>query len=106
MDKQEAISAIADGHAIYKEDYCRQIFEALDVPWKYEYSQPWYNEPNTFKGAEISPENEGFHGCSALQLGDLVLSHYHLTAPSKFGRGSQGRENAQALREYFNANVS
>jgi hypothetical protein len=106
MEREEAFDAIADGHAIYAMEYAKEVLETLQVPWKDIYARHWFNEPDVFKGAIIAPENEGFLGTAALSLGDIALDHYHLTAPSKFGRGSQGRENAQALREYFKANVS
>jgi len=105
IDRDEALRAIADGHAIYKMDYAKEVLEALDVSWKDTYATHWFNEPDVIKGAQIAPENEGFLGTSALGLGDIALDHYDLKSKGMLGRGSQGRENAKTLREYLSTRV-
>lgn len=105
MNKEEAIEAIADGHAIYKEEFSKEVLEALNVPWNPEYSQQWFSEPNVWKGVILSPENEGMVGNSALQLGNIILDHYNLEAISFMGRGFQGQENARVIKEHLNGNT-
>lgn len=101
MERSEALKHIADGHAIWKEATAREVLEALKVPWEDRFVHDWYSEPGVPKGAMINPGDEGMLGASALELGSIALHHYGLRSEPKWGRGSQGQANADALREHF-----
>jgi len=102
ITRDEALTAIADGHAIYSVDYGRAVMDALAVPWRDNLKyRAVSDKPGTFKGATFAPGAEGSEVADALSLGSAACSFYKLSPDSKFGRGSQGGAYARALREYF-----
>ena len=95
--QSKALNLLADGHAIYIEEEAKQILSDLDVPWSDNLLFEMHDEPNVFKGMQISPEWEGKKGAAALSLGFAACHHYQVEYERKGGRGYQGRTYAAAL---------
>jgi hypothetical protein len=100
MNRQDAIDALSDGHFVYGQAYADEVCDALGVPrvkGKPTYSDP----PDVWKGLVMDPEAEGTVCVLALDLGATACDFYHLHPMACFGRGSQGRAYANALRQHF-----
>lgn len=98
VTREEAIEMIAEGHNVYAQAGADQVCDALGVPRLK--GRPMYSDPaGTVKG--LTMDVEGAVCVSALDLGSHACQHFGLEARECFGRGSQGRAYANALREHF-----
>ena len=98
MTIEYALELIEDGHSVYAEVRAQEVcavFGAKSITGHVMKSDP----PGTFKGLTLAPGAEGTRLVTALGLGAHICAHLGVTPQSAFGRGSQGRFNAMAIRD-------
>lgn len=101
MQINEALNALNNGHAIWKVGYARRVCKALGVEFsEANLVQKYYSEAH-YKGAHMYPSNEGALGVFGLDLSRWVAKELGVLKNCRdyFGRGSQAREYARAVRE-------
>lgn len=105
MTKQEALEYVAEGHSMWTVEGAKEVVEAfgfefpegLITKWKGQKDANPNNEP---KGLWLNKDEPG-EGVASHQLSNWMVDKFHLKVREFFGRGSQARANAQAIKEHL-----
>jgi hypothetical protein len=109
MTTTQAVDYLASGHDLWSTDQARKICEAFDVPFSDHLIIKWKNQKdanktNDPKGLWLDEPDKPGEGVGSIQLSNYVIRKLNIEVESYFGRGTQARANAQAIRNKFKLN--
>ncbi len=106
MTKEEALKVIADGHTFWNVDHAEKVCKAFGLELPKSLIETYANQKeanpdNHFKGLFIQTDKWPVSGVSSYRLSNFVTSKLGVKGGDYFGRGTQARSNAEAIRKKF-----
>lgn len=106
MTKREALKSIAQGHTLWNVEHAQEVCAAFDltlpdhliIRWQ---NQATANPTNDPKGIFLDDPDKAGEGVGSIELSNFVTNSLKLERSEYFGRGSQARANAQAVRQWL-----
>lgn len=107
MTKQEALEYLSEGHSMWSVETAKKVCEAfgftlpdtLIMRWK---NQKDANPDNDPKGFWLNDPNKPGEGVPSFRLSNWITDKLELKVHEFFGRGTQSRANAEAIKAHLN----
>lgn len=105
MDKLEALECLANGHSMWTLEGAREVLKAFDLELPDGLITKWTgqadaNPNNDPKGLWLDKDEAG-EGVASYGLSNYVVNKLDLKVSNFYGRGTQARTNAEAIKKHF-----
>lgn len=106
MTQEETIPYLAEGHSLWTVEKAREICQAFELELPDELIIRWKNQKeanptNDPKGLWLDEPDKPGEGVGSIELSQYVTNQLKLERSSYYGRGSQARSNAAAIRTFL-----